>query len=158
MLNKTQSLKHFVYLVGLHIYYKMIHGPYNIKLLPTSWMYAVPCLNTVYKTHNFTPLVQWTHSTRKQDTSIWDSWQVILLIKTPWKSWKYQSRIFVTLKGQRKKRDVSHRMQSNNCTTVRYSNIQTCDKPPTCFGLFSDIFRDVFTKENITAASYAIDV
>ena len=30
MLNKTHSLKHFVYLVGLHIYYKMIHGPYNI--------------------------------------------------------------------------------------------------------------------------------
>ena len=28
---KTYSLKHFVYLVGLHIYYKMIHGPYNIK-------------------------------------------------------------------------------------------------------------------------------
>ena len=24
-------LKHFVYLVGLHIYYKMIHDPYNIK-------------------------------------------------------------------------------------------------------------------------------
>ena len=24
-------MKHFVYLVGLHIYYKMIHGPYNIK-------------------------------------------------------------------------------------------------------------------------------
>ena len=24
--------KHIVYLVGLHIYYKMIHGPYNIKL------------------------------------------------------------------------------------------------------------------------------
>ena len=32
MLNKTYSLKHFVYLVGLHIYYKMIHGPYNVKL------------------------------------------------------------------------------------------------------------------------------
>ena len=28
----TQPLKNFVYLVGLHIYYKMIHGPYNIKL------------------------------------------------------------------------------------------------------------------------------
>ena len=28
----THSLKHFVYLVGLHIYHKMIHGPYNIKL------------------------------------------------------------------------------------------------------------------------------
>ena len=25
-------MKHFVYLVGLHIYYMMIHGPYNIKL------------------------------------------------------------------------------------------------------------------------------
>ena len=32
VLNKTQSLKNFVYLVGLHVYYKMIHGPYNIKL------------------------------------------------------------------------------------------------------------------------------
>jgi hypothetical protein len=32
VLNKTHSLKHSVYLVGLHIYYKMIHGPYNIKL------------------------------------------------------------------------------------------------------------------------------
>ena len=30
-MNKTHSLKHFVYLVGLHIYYKMIHGPHNIK-------------------------------------------------------------------------------------------------------------------------------
>jgi hypothetical protein len=32
VMNKTQSLENFVYLVGLHIYYKMIHGPYNIKL------------------------------------------------------------------------------------------------------------------------------
>ena len=37
MLNKTHSLKHFVYLVGLHIYYKMIHGPYSIKVLPSSF-------------------------------------------------------------------------------------------------------------------------
>ena len=35
MLNKTYSLEHSVYLVGLHIYYKMIHGPYNIKLAAT---------------------------------------------------------------------------------------------------------------------------
>ena len=27
------SLKHFVYLIELHMYYKMIHGPYNIKLI-----------------------------------------------------------------------------------------------------------------------------
>ena len=33
VMNKTQSLRNFVYLVGLHIFYKMIHGPYNIKLL-----------------------------------------------------------------------------------------------------------------------------
>ena len=32
VMNKTQSLKNYVYLVELHIYYKMIHGPYNIKL------------------------------------------------------------------------------------------------------------------------------
>ena len=32
-MNKTHSLKHFVYLVGLHIYYKMIHGPYNLKIV-----------------------------------------------------------------------------------------------------------------------------
>ena len=32
VMNKTQSLKNFVYLVGPYIYYKMIHGPYNIKL------------------------------------------------------------------------------------------------------------------------------
>ena len=32
-MNKTYSLKHFVYLVGLHIYYKMIHGPYNVTLM-----------------------------------------------------------------------------------------------------------------------------
>ena len=31
-MNETQSLEKFVYLVGLHIYYKMIHGPYSIKL------------------------------------------------------------------------------------------------------------------------------
>ena len=31
VMNKTQLLKHFVYLVGLHIYYKTIHGPYNIS-------------------------------------------------------------------------------------------------------------------------------
>ena len=31
VMNKTQSLKNLVYLVGLHVrvYYKMIHGPYN---------------------------------------------------------------------------------------------------------------------------------
>ena len=28
----TGPLKHFVYLVGLHVYYKMTQGPYNIKL------------------------------------------------------------------------------------------------------------------------------
>ena len=27
-----KGLKNFVYPVGLHIYYKIIHGPYNIKL------------------------------------------------------------------------------------------------------------------------------
>ena len=32
MMNKTQSVENFVYLVGLHIYYKMIHGPYNISI------------------------------------------------------------------------------------------------------------------------------
>ena len=32
MLNKTRSLKNSVYLVGLHMYYKMVHGPYNVKL------------------------------------------------------------------------------------------------------------------------------
>ena len=32
---ETQSLINFVYLVGLRIYYKMIHGPYNIKLSNT---------------------------------------------------------------------------------------------------------------------------
>ena len=34
VLNKLTHYKHFVYLVGLHIHlsYKMIHGPYNIKL------------------------------------------------------------------------------------------------------------------------------
>jgi hypothetical protein len=32
VMNKTQSLKNIVYLVGLHIYYKMTHGPCNIKL------------------------------------------------------------------------------------------------------------------------------
>ena len=35
MLNKTHSLKHLVYLVGLRIYYKMIHGPYNINVSGT---------------------------------------------------------------------------------------------------------------------------
>ena len=29
---KTYSLNHTMYLVGLYIYYKMIHGPYNVKL------------------------------------------------------------------------------------------------------------------------------
>ena len=33
VMNETQSLKNFVYLVWLHIYYKMIHGPYSIKLI-----------------------------------------------------------------------------------------------------------------------------
>ena len=32
VMNKTQSFENFGYLVGLHIYYKMIHGPYDIKL------------------------------------------------------------------------------------------------------------------------------
>ena len=39
---QTHLLKHFVYLVGLHIYYKMRHGPYNIKLkaLVSRWRIA----------------------------------------------------------------------------------------------------------------------
>ena len=32
MMNKLNH-KNSVYLVGLHIYCKMIHGPYNIKLM-----------------------------------------------------------------------------------------------------------------------------
>ena len=35
VMSKTQSLKNFMYLVGLHIYYKMIHGPYNINFINT---------------------------------------------------------------------------------------------------------------------------
>ena len=31
MIHGPYNIK-FVYLVGLHIYYKMIHGPYNIEL------------------------------------------------------------------------------------------------------------------------------
>ena len=33
MLNELTHKNHFVYLVGLHIHYKMIRGPYNIKLI-----------------------------------------------------------------------------------------------------------------------------
>ena len=33
VMNKTHALKHFVHLVRLHIYYKMIHAPYNIKFM-----------------------------------------------------------------------------------------------------------------------------
>ena len=33
MLNKLTHSDHIVYLVGLHIYYKMIYGPYNVKFL-----------------------------------------------------------------------------------------------------------------------------
>ena len=32
-MNKTESVENFVYLVGLRIYYKMIHGPYSVKSL-----------------------------------------------------------------------------------------------------------------------------
>ena len=44
-MDKTQTLKkkNFVYLVGLHIYYKIIHGPYNIKVLKLT--YVNPDLN-----------------------------------------------------------------------------------------------------------------
>ena len=41
MLNKTQSSENFVYLVGLHVYYKMIHGPYNTKFTLIIWLVDV---------------------------------------------------------------------------------------------------------------------
>ena len=64
VMNKTYSLKHFVYLVGLHIYYKMIHGPYNIKeffirLLGLIWLRIGPSarpLCTRYRTVDSNPL------------------------------------------------------------------------------------------------------
>ena len=51
VMNKTQSLENFVYLVGLHIYYKTIHSPYNIKsksfvlLLLSTCLMRVPFLS-----------------------------------------------------------------------------------------------------------------
>ena len=51
VLNKTHSLKHFVYLVGLHIYYKIIHGHYNIKLVLSTNLVisAVTYVTCIYK-------------------------------------------------------------------------------------------------------------
>ena len=46
VMNKTQSLKNFVHLVGLHIYYKTIHAPYNIKFI--NWVtHTVPTINSM---------------------------------------------------------------------------------------------------------------
>ena len=36
-----------------------------------------------------------------------------------------------------------HHMYSNNCTIIRYNNIQTCGKPPTYKGFFGHL-QDVF--------------
>ena len=56
---------HNVYLVGMHIYYKMIHGPYNVKLLgvclrstffyfPTMHLKSKNCdINTIQQNNYF---------------------------------------------------------------------------------------------------------
>jgi hypothetical protein len=43
------ELKHFVYLVGLHVYYKVIHGPYSVKL--TNICYTYQCWEQVFRSN-----------------------------------------------------------------------------------------------------------
>jgi hypothetical protein len=44
---------------------------------------------------------------------------------------------------------------TNNCTVILHNNIQTCGKPPTCFGL-SAIFSDVTTCRTFSTCLYII--
>ena len=44
MMNKTQSLENFVFLVGLHVYYSMIHGPYNIEVAEVCKLFHTSCV------------------------------------------------------------------------------------------------------------------
>jgi hypothetical protein len=49
----------------------------------------------------------------------------------------------------------------NNCTVIRYSNIQTCGNPPTCFGLFSGHCQGRIQRRKkwvITFYVYSIDL
>ena len=52
MMNKTQLLKRLLYLVGLHIYYKMIHGPYNIKFFLTALLVSETVYVSIYLSMN----------------------------------------------------------------------------------------------------------
>jgi hypothetical protein len=47
---------------------------------------------------------------------------------------------------------------TNSCTIIRYSDIQTCGNPPTCFDLFRPSSERYSTKKNMLMASYIIDV
>jgi len=47
---------------------------------------------------------------------------------------------------------------TNNFTIIRCNYIQTCDKPPTCFGLSRQLYGGYSTKKNTLVASYIIDV
>jgi hypothetical protein len=53
-----------------------------------------------------------------------------------------------------------HRIQvySSSCTTIRYNNIQTYGKTPTCFGLFRPSSGRYSTKTNTIMASDLTDV
>ena len=62
-----------MYLVGLHIYYKMIHGPYNVKLYflsfdtvalkcPSSWSLCNPATVSFSVQHSSAPFSAWSDS------------------------------------------------------------------------------------------------
>ena len=82
-MNKTYSLKHFVYFVELHIYYKMIHGPYNIKLIHKQ-LKTVHGVNVVDKrtVHHWASLNSGSEKGQadlSDVTVFWDGKEVILV-------------------------------------------------------------------------------
>ena len=44
----------------------------------------------------------------------------------------------------------------NNCTTMRYKCIQSCSKPPTCFGLFRPSSERCSTTKKTTVAKHIL--
>ena len=47
-----------------------------------------------------------------------------------------------------------HHHYTNNCTTIRYNDIQICDKRPTCFGIFRPYLVSYSTKKSTLITYY----
>jgi hypothetical protein len=63
---------------------------------------------------------------------------------------KFYARRFFSGQNRKKVRKLREQIwyiYTNNCTVIRYGDIQTHGLPPTCFSLFQLSFREVFNKE-----------